>query len=442
MLTLQEEKTSAMQKNQPSIINAWCSYDWANSVYSLTITSTIFPVYYSAVTRAAFGGEVVSFFGLTIMNTVLYSYAISFSFLLIALISPLLSGIADYSGRKKEFMKFFTFLGSFSCLGLYFFTGENIELGILFSVLASIGYAGALVFYNAFLPEIVTIDRMDKVSARGFSMGYIGSVILLLISLLMIQSFEGMGFESSTAPRVSFLLVGLWWIGFSQIAFYYLREPSKNQKIDSGLLLKGFYELRKVFKTIRKRGHMPKFLLSFFFYSMGVQTLILLAPLFGESVIELSKEKLILTVLLLQLVAIIGSYLFAFVAEKGGNKVAILIMLVIWMGICIGAYHLQTENQFFIMAAFLGVVLGGIQSISRSTYSKLIPTESDDSASYFSLYEVAEKLAIVIGTFSFGFILQLTEEMRYSALGMVLFFATGFLVLLFTRLPKGKEAAD
>lgn len=440
MLTLSKPGKPARKKNQSRSINAWCSYDWANSVYNLTVTSTIFPVYYSSVTREAFGGEQVQFMGWAITNTVLYSYAISFSFLLIVLLSPLLSGVADYSGRKKRFMQFFTYVGAISCISLYFFTGANIEFGILFSVLASLGYAGSLVFYNAFLPEISTPDRMDKISARGFSMGYIGSVILLIINLYMISEYEMFGFESKTeASRFSFLLVGLWWAGFSQIAFFYLKDSPSGNKMHSGLLWKGLQELRKVFKQVKKAVATPRFLLSFFFYSMGVQTVILLAPLFGESVIGLSGEKLIMTVLLLQLVAIAGSYLFAWVAFRFGNKPALLVMLFIWMGICFAAFKLQTESQFFIMAAFVGLVLGGIQAISRSTYSKLIPRNSTDTASYFSLYELTEKIAIIIGTLSYGFIEQLTGNMRYSALALTAFFGLGALCLFLTSLPRNTK---
>lgn len=428
---------TAVEKNKPRILNAWCSYDWANSVYNLVITTSIFPVYYSAVTREAFGGESVQFMGWAITNTVLYSYAISFSFLLIVVLSPLLSGIADSSGRKKRFMQFFTYLGALSCISLYFFTGENIEQGILFSVLASIGYAGSLVFYNAFLPEITTPDRMDKISARGFSMGYIGSVILLVLSLILIEQFETFGFSDKlAATRFSFLLVGIWWMGFAQIAFYYLKDKPSGEKLHAGLLGRGMRELRKVFAEVNQQESTPRFLLSFFFYSMGVQTVILLAPLFGESVIGLSGDKLIMTVLLLQIVAILGSYFFAWVASRWGNKIALLLMLTIWVGICVAAYQLQTETQFFVMAAFVGLVLGGIQAISRSTYSKLIPRQSADTASYFSLYEISEKVAIVIGTFSYGFIAQYTGDMRYSALALSAFFALGILVLAFTRLSR------
>jgi MFS transporter, UMF1 family len=428
-------------KNNPKVINAWCSYDWANSVYNLTITATIFPVYYSAVTREAYGGEVVNFLGIPVQNSVLYSYAISFSFLVIVFLSPVLSGIADYSGKKKRFMQFFTYTGSLACLGLFLFTGENVTYGIICSVLASIGYAGALVFYNAFLPEIATPDRMDKISAKGFSMGYIGSVVLLLVNVIIISNPDWVGLPNTDAgklqaTRLAFLMVGIWWLCFSQIAFYFLKDQPTHNKATSGLLTKGFHELSKVLRSLTHQKPTLRFLSAFFFYSMGVQTVMLLAPLFGEAEIRLAGDKLILTVLILQIVAILGAQLFARIAATRGNKLSIAIAIVIWAGICIAAYFLQTETQFYILAAFLGLVMGGIQSVSRSTYSKLIPIGTKDTASYFSLYDVSEKLAIVLGTFSYGLILQLTGSMRNSAAAMIVFFIAGFIFLMTARLPK------
>jgi UMF1 family MFS transporter len=426
-----------MEKNSPRVVNAWCSYDWANSVYNLTVTTTLFPVYYSAVTRDAFGSDLVTFLGLQIRNTVLYSYAISFSFLIIVFLSPLLSGVADFSGRKKRFMKFFTYLGSLSCIGLYFFTGHNLALGITCSILASVGYAGSLVFYNGFLPEIADAHQADRISARGFSWGYLGSVILLIINLVIISQYDLFHFDSKlAATRFSFLLVGIWWVGFAQFAFHYLKDRPTSQSMSHHVLRKGFQELRKVFKHIRDQQNTARFLLSFFFYSMGVQTVILLAPLFGESVIGLPGEKLIVTVLILQLVAIAGSQLFALIAARRGSKLALAIMLCIWALLCVAAYLLQSEVQFFIMAGFLGLVLGGTQAISRSTYSKLIPPNAHNTASYFSLYDVTEKFAIVLGTLSYGLIEQLTGSMRYSSLALITFFIIGLIVLLNSELQR------
>jgi UMF1 family MFS transporter len=430
-----------MEKNSRSVINAWCSYDWANSVYNLTVTTTLFPVYYSAVTKEAFGSETVNFLGWQMKNTVLYSYAISFSFFVIVVLSPVLSGIADYSGRKKMFMKLFTYTGAFSCISLYFFTGKNIEWGIACAIIASIGYAGSLVFYNGFLPEITDASNADSVSAKGFSWGYTGSVVLLVLNLMIISYFDVFGFsDKSSATRFSFLLVGIWWMGFAQIAFRYLQDKPTDRKIDKYIVVKGFYELTKVLKNIRAQVQTARFLAAFFFYSMGVQTVILLAPLFGESVIGLPAEKLIITVLLLQLIAIGGSLLFAFLSKRKGNVFAIATMLVVWISVCIAAYFLKTEIQFFIMAGFLGLVLGGTQAISRSTYSKLIPTNAKDTATYFSLYDVSEKIAIVLGTLSYGFIEQVTGSMRNSALIMTVFFAAGLIAVL--RVNLSKESAS
>lgn len=428
---------AAMPLNNKKIINAWCSYDWANSVYNLIVTTAIFPIYYSAATKDAFGGDIVSFFGWEVKNTVIYTYAISFSFLVIVFLSPFLSGIADYSGKKKRFMQIFTTLGALACVGLFFFNGANIEYGLICAVLASIGYAGALVFYNGFLPEVVTPDKADKVSAKGFSMGYIGSVILLIFTLVMITQYEALGFESSASPtKTSFLLVGAWWFGFAQIAFSMLKDRPTGHKVNSEVLGKGFKELKHVIKELKNHVFTLRFLLSFFFYSMGVQTVMLLAPLFGESEIGMDSSQMILIVLILQILAIGGAYFFAWLSNQKGNKISIIVAIIIWMGICATAYSLTDKTTFFILAGALGFVMGGIQSISRSTYSKMIPEGESDTASYFSFYDVTEKLAIVIGTFSYGFIEQITGSMRNSILAMVIFFVVAFIILALTKLPK------
>lgn len=419
-----------MEKNNKRLINAWASYDWSNSVYNLIITTAIFPIYYSATTKEAFGGEIIDFFGISIKNSVLYTYAISFSFLVIVFLSPILSGIADYAGVKKKFMKGFTYLGASACIGLFFFTGENVEYGIACSVVASIGFAGSLVFYNAFLPEIATSDRMDNVSAKGFAMGYIGSVILLVVNLVIILNPEMFGFSDGTnATRFGFLLVGIWWLSFSQIAFYHLKDYPTGNKIDSGILTKGVKELKKVFVSLRKQLITKRFLASFFIYSMGVNTVMLLAPIFAESEIGFEADQMILLVIILQLLAVVGAYFFAFLSRIKGNKFAIGIILIIWAVICIFSYLLHEQISFYIMGGIIGVVMGAIQSLSRSTYSKLIPTETIDTASYFSFYDISEKLAIVVGTFAYGYIEQVTGNMRYSMISMALFFIIGFVIL-------------
>jgi len=426
-----------MEKNSKKLINAWASYDWSNSVYNLIITTAIFPIYYSATTKEAFGGELVQFFGLTIKNSVLYTYAISFSFLMIVFLSPVLSGIADYAGIKKKFMRGFTYLGAMACIGLYFFNGENVEYGIACSVIASIGFAGSLVFYNAFLPEIATADRMDNVSAKGFAMGYIGSVILLIINLMIILNPDLFGFTGeSNATKFGFLLVGFWWLGFSQIAFYYLKDRPTGNKINSGVLIKGVQELRKVFAALSQKVVMKRFLISFFIFSMGVHTVMLLAPIFAESEIGFEADQMILLVIILQILAVAGAYFFAFLSRIKGNRFAISSILIIWAVICIFSYLLHEKISFYIMGGIIGVVMGAIQSLSRSTYSKLIPTETIDTASYFSFYDITEKLAIVIGTFVYGYIEQVTGNMRYSMVSMAIFFIIGFIILQTASIKK------
>jgi len=417
--------------------NAWAMYDWANSVYSLVITSTIFPVYYNSVTKGVDGSDRVDFFGWEIVNTVLYSYSISFSYLVIALISPLLSGIADASGNKLSFMKFFAYLGSISCIGLFFFDGSNLEFGILCSVFASIGYAGSIVFYNAYLPEIAKEEEYDFLSARGFALGYIGSVILLVFNLVSIQFPDLFGMPEGSFPaRFSFLLTGLWWAGFSQIPFRFLPQNKKKSPIEGGILLKGYQEIQSVFGQVKKMPVLNRFLASFFFYSMGVQTVMYLAASFGDKELGMPGDQLILTVLIIQFVAIGGSFLFAFVSKRFGNKLSLMIMVFIWIGICGAAYFVYTAYQFYALAFVVGMVMGGIQSLSRSTYSKLIPQSTSDHASYFSFFDVTEKMAIVLGTFTYGAIEQLTGSMRNSAVSLGIFFLVGLGFLILVTLPK------
>ncbi len=422
--------------NQKKQINGWAMYDWANSVYSLVITSTIFPIYFNNVTSTD-DSDVVTFFGIEVINTVLYSYSLSASFLIIAFLSPLLSGMADYGGKKLTFLKFFAYLGSISCLLLYFFDGSSVEYGIILAALASIGYAGSIVFYNAYLPEITTPDRFDFVSAKGFALGYIGSVLLLIINLAMISSPETFGLvDAGQASRISFLMVGVWWAGFAQITFATLPNNPHGRKPTGSLLKKGYNEIRKVFQSLKELNTMKRFLLSFFFYSMGVQTTMYLAASFGDKELKLSGDQLILTVLIIQLVAIIGSYLFAYVSKLRGNKLSLQAMILIWIAICFLAYFVYTPTEFYTLAFFVGMVMGGIQSLSRSTFSKLIPANTIDNTSYFSFFDVTEKLAIVIGTFSYGVIEQLTGSMRNSTVALGSFFVLGFIFLWVTKMPK------
>lgn len=418
-------------KNNPSVIRAWCLYDWANSVYSLVITSAIFPVYYQAVAKGADGGDGIAFlWWQKIPNSALYSYALSFSFLIVTPLLPLLSGVADYAGRKKMFMRMFCLIGGLACIGMFFFDKTNLGWGIACVVLASIGYSGSLVFYDAFLPEIATEDQFDIISARGYSWGYFGGVVLLVACLALIQLHNVLGADEGTMVRISFLLVGVWWIGFAQITFKVLPEEVRKAK---ATLTKGYHELLKVWRSFSQNPDLKKYVLAYFFFNMGVQTVMYMAATFGAKELKLPDTNLILTILVIQFVAALGAHSFARLSGRWGNKNVLMLMIVLWVFICVGAYAVQSEYQFYALAATVGIVMGGIQSLSRATYSKLIPQNSVDTASYFSFFDVTFNLSIVVGTFSYGLIEHVTGSMRNSTLAIATFFVIGLLVLTQVR---------
>jgi MFS transporter, UMF1 family len=429
-----------MEKNNPKVIRAWCSYDMANSSYNLIITSVLFPLYYQLVTAGSFKDGFIPVLGFKFQNTVIYDFAIALAYFVIIFLTPMLSGIADMGGYRKRFMRVFTTLGALSCAGLFWFDGDNIGYGLLLVGLAVIGYAGSLVYYNSFLPIIATPNRHDRISAKGFSWGYIGSMVLLVLCLVMIMNFEKFGIPSKLyALRISFLAVGVWWFGLSQIAFWYLKEYPGQFKFGSHVFSKGFHEIVAVSKDVHKNASMRWYLFAFWFFSMGVQTTMLVAALFGSKELGVTGTKLIVTILLIQILGIVGASLFGEVSTRRGNKLSLLIMINIWIGICITAYFIRTEVQFYILAATVGMVMGGIQSQARSTFSKLIPAETTDTASYFSFYDITEKIAIVLGMFSFGLMEHLTGSMRSSTILLSIFFIISFVLLSFTNLKFVRE---
>ena len=423
-----------MQTASKKIVNGWAMYDWANSVYNLVITSTIFPAYYESVTKIG-NDDTVVFLGRKFVNTALYNYAIAFAILLVAILIPILSSIADYKGNKKNFMRFFCTLGSIACASLFFFTGKmNLGIGIACVVIACISFWSSLVFYNSYLPEIASEKDQDMVSAKGFTMGYIGSVILQIICLVFVFTMK----DGALAARISFVLVGLWWLGFAQIPFSRLpigvasaSRPEKN------IFANGFIELKKVFNQLKQMPVLKRFLASFFFYNMGVQTVMLAAALFGAKELHMPTTNLIVTILIIQIVAIAGAYIMAKLATRFGNLQVLAFVVVLWIFICLAAYLTTTTIQFYFIAAAVGIVMGGIQSLSRSTYSKLMPV-TKDTASFFSFYDVTEKIAIVIGLFIFGLLEELTGNMRNSVLAIMVFFIIG-LIILFTTISAQKK---
>ena len=434
-----------MKTVSKKMINGWAMYYWANSAYNLVITSTIFPAYYDAITSTKnAAGTITShkiiFLGHEIESASLYNYAIGFAYLVIALISPILSSIADFKGNKKSFMQFFCYLGSIACCMLFWFDKNNLGLGITCAVLAAIGYCGSLVFYNSYLPEIAADEDQDDVSAKGFAFGYIGSVILQLICFVFVLKPALFGITDGGLPaRLSFLLVGIWWMGFAQITFKHLPKSTPISSNNNGTIFSnGFTELKKVWRQAQQLPVLKRYLIAFFFYSMGVQTVMLAATLFGSQVLQLATSNLIICILIIQIVAIAGSYLMAKLSDRFGNFKVLIFVVSIWIGICIAAYFVTTEMQFYIIAAVVGLVMGGIQSLSRSTYARIMP-ETHDTTSFFSFYDVTEKVAIVIGMFSFGFVQQITGNMRNSIIALVVFFIIGLLVLITAMQKQQKQ---
>jgi UMF1 family MFS transporter len=443
-----------MQTASKKVINGWAMYDWANSVYNLVITSTIFPAYFESITgdnNPATTIDKVHFLGRDFVNTALYNYALAFAMLIVAIISPLLSSIADYRGNKKSFLRFFLTIGSISCAGLYFFTGsDTLYIGIGCMIIACIGFWASLVYYNSYLPEIAAPEDRDRVSAKGFTYGYIGSVILQLICFVLVffpQIVGGSDVKGHTTTiqfRVGFLLVGVWWWGFGQFSLSRLPKSiaAGSGDLQKNILSKGYRELQKVWNELKHLTVLKRYLMAFFFYNMGVQTVMLAATLYGKSELQIPTTNLIIAILIIQLIAIPGAYVISWLSKMVGNMKALMCCVAVWIILCIWGYMLPRGGiyEFYILASVVGFVMGGIQSLSRSTYSKLMPV-TKDTASFFSFFDVTEKIAIVIGMFSFGFINELTGSQRSSVLALMVFFIIGLLLLFYTRMAEKKETA-
>lgn len=442
-----------LEKGSKKLLNAWAFYDWANSVYTLTITSSIFPIFYSALFASEIKSEIktIAAFGFEFKSTALITFVTAFTFLVVAFTSPLLSGIADYVGNKKTFMKFFCYVGSAGCIGLYWFSLDHIYLSILFYFMGLIGYWGSLVFYNSYLPDIAFPEQQDRISAKGFSMGYLGSVLLLLANLTMVMKPEWFGFDIGTteadkdaasleAMKISFITVGIWWALFSQYSFYILpKGTSSGHKVTKSVVFNGFKELKLVWKELKLNLRLKRYLYAFFVFSMAVQTIMLVAVYFGEEEIAWGDGAktigLIVSILVIQIVAVFGAILTSRASSKFGNIRTLIGVNFIWMGLCFYAYFMETPTQFYIAASLVGLVMGGIQSLARSTYSKFLP-ETEDTTSYFSFYDVAEKIGIVIGMVIFATIDQITGSMRNAILFLFIFFLWGIFLLF--RVPKAE----
>ena len=423
-------------RGSKKLIGAWTLYDWANSVYSLVISSAVFPIYYSQYVFSQTNSIIL--FNAEINKDTLISLVSAFSFLLIAFLSPLLSGIADYIGNKKIFMKFFVYLGSLSCIGLYWFELETIEISLIFYTLTLIGFWGSLVYYNSYLRDITYPNQTNIVSAKGYTMGYIGSVILLLINLIMINFYESFGFESEIiAMKSSFAIVGLWWLGFSQYSFYHLPKGNRGVKIPKNIIWNGFKELKNVYKIIRSSKRFTRFLIAFFVFSFSLQTVLYIASYFGVNEIDWTGSDqtsgLIISILLIQIVAIAGAFIFSRLAQKFGNVIVLTFAIFLWGAVCLYAYYINTPNEFYMIAGLVGLLMGGTQPVARATFSLFIP-DTNDTTSFFSFYDVTEKIGIVFGMLFYAIAAQITGSVRFSVIIFMFFFFLG--AILLTRVPR------
>lgn len=432
-----------MQTASKKVVNGWAMYDWASSSYNLVITSTIFPTYFEAIAvdNASVSSTTVTFLGRQFENTALYNYAIATALLIVAFMSPLLSSIADYKGNKKRFLNFFLTMGSLASASLFFFEKSTLNLGIMAMIIASVGFWGGQVFYNSFLPEIAAVEDRDRVSARGFAYGYAGSVLLQLICFVFVLMPEKFGITEGKGSQLSFLLVGIWWWSFGQFSLRRMPKPvpAGSGDLRHNVLSKGYKELQKVWKQVKQLPRLKRFLVAFFFYNMGVQTVMLVAALYGKSELGIPTENLIIAILIIQLIAIPGAYTISWLSFKIGNLKTLMLLVVLWIFMCITAYLLPKGGiyEFYALGAAIGFIMGGIQSLSRSTHAKLIP-ETKDTVSFFSFYDVTEKMAAVVGIFSFGYITEISGSQRNSVLALTIFFVIGLLGLFYANAVKTK----
>ncbi len=443
---------SSLPKGDRRIIRGWTMYDWANSVYSLTITTAVFPVFYLAITHEGTKDLVLQRYGIPAQS--LYSYALSAGFLIVALTSPLLSGIADHTGRKLSFLKGFCYLGAASCAGLFFFGLEHLWIGLFLLMMACVGFSGSLIFYDAFLPEIAAPEDHDRISARGYTMGYIGSVILLVLNLLMVTNLDGgettlLGIpdRDGLPARITFLTVGIWWVGFAQLAFRVLPDNPYGLKATGGVWSSGYRELRKVWRQLRSTRRLRGYLMAFFVLNMGIQTIMYLAVTYAKeevqdhdalgAVVPISDQSLIISILLIQLVAILGAFLFVRMSKAWGNLAALTIGCGVWILLCVAAYGIHWAWEFYLLACGVGLVMGGSQALSRSTYAKFLP-DTLDHASYFSFYDVSYYVGTVLGTFAYGLVYQLTGDLRNTVVFIGGFFVVGLILL--ALVPRAEVA--
>jgi UMF1 family MFS transporter len=419
-------------------IFGWGMYDFANSAFATTISSVVFNVYFTQVVVGESGADI---FGHKIPASSLWGYTVSLSVILVIFTSPILGAIADFSGTKKKFLFLYCYL---ACLftGLLFFAkeGDYIFAMILY-VLANYFFAGSLGFYNAFLPEISTKENIGRISGFGWALGFIGGGILLAINLVMIRLPELFGIPDRDHLPVRFVIlsVAIWWAVFAVFTFLLVRERRWGSPVPVGesYLRMGFKRLVLTFKKVRQHKELFKFLITFLIYNEGIETVIVMAAVFASELLGMSQSEIVTLFLLGQIVAFSGSLLLGYFADKFGNKQAIILSLVVWCAVVVWAYFIKTTYEFWTMGVFIAFILGGSQAVSRSLFGLFTPREN--TAEFFGFYALSGKFSSAIGPFTFAFIRHAFDSIRVAVIALIVFFALGFLLVLFVNERRGIE---
>ncbi len=405
---------------------SWMMYDWANSAYSVVITTAIFPIYYKSVATNA--GVDPS------QSTAYLGYAISIATFILAMIAPVLGTIADYKDLKKKFFIFFFLMGALSTIGLVLVPSDQWILLLVMNILTAIGARGANIFYDAFIVDVTTKEKMDEVSSRGFALGYIGSAIPFVISIaIIILAQSGMiPLSVTAASRIAFLITAVWWIVFTipliknvKQIHYVERKPR--------IIVHSFIRLGQTFKDIKKYRNIFLFLLAYFFYIDGVDTIISMSTAYGSDV-GLGATDMIIALLAVQVVAAPFALLFGRLAKKYGTKTMLYVGIFVYTFICVYAIFLDSALDFWILAMFVATSQGGIQALSRSFFAQMVPEEKSNE--FFGFYNIFGRFAAVSGPFLMGVTTQLTGSSAMGIFSLIILFVIGFILLLFVRKPE------
>lgn len=429
--------------NDRRTLFGWCVYDWADSAYATTVLAGLLPAYFAKV---VVGPDGVFIVGQHFRASTLWALAVAAAAIVVFLTAPVLGAVADFTAAKKRFLLMFAYLGSLFTTLLSFCGSGDVGLTLAFFVLAQVGFVGASVFYDAFLPQIAGPDRMDRVSGWGYAAGYVGGGVQFSLALLLILFHEKLGIEEGLAARLGLAMAGLWWAGFTIITALTLREAPPTQSLPdryrnwprtAAVAATG---LRRTLETVRRvRQYRPLvlFLVAFMLYNDGIQTVIAMATIFGREELKLSTGDLMLTLLVIQGVAMAGALAFGRLAGWIGAKRAVMVALVLWSGVVIYAYFITTRIEYFALGGVVGIVLGGSQALSRSLYGSMIPPEG--SAEFFGFYTVFSKFSAIWGPLAMATINHLTGSLRLSIVSVVVFFVFGLILLAFVDEQKARQ---